>query len=394
MVEHIEHCSLGCFSDGSRCGQLAPSNGLGLALDQSEQYGAVTLPAGSVIDTDTGAVAAAGTPIVVATVTIAQPGGPVLRVLLARSWSISDARIRGSLPLAIVASDEITVQGVVDVSADASQGGAGSLVCGSGAGGGGAAQGFFERPPASSSPGYPGFLWASNGFGGGGFGTTGGAGGTVNASLLVGTAGQENGNVELVPLRGGCEGGGDSPPHRGAGGGAIQLVAGRIVHVVAGGGATGIVHVGGGGGLAGVLGRVDETDTAPVWGPEGGGSGGGILIEAPNVVFDDGIALLAAGGAAGGYGACGAVVNGSDAAPNAAVPAGGRCPAGTTPTAAGGDGATNGTGGSGQATSVGSAGGGGGGLGRIRINTGDGQYSAGASALLRGVVTTGVVGRR
>ena len=70
---------------------------------------------------------------------------------------------------------------------------------------------------------------------------------------------------------------------------------------------------------------------------------------------------------------------------------------GTNPTAAGGAGATAGTGIAGDNTTTtgrGSAGGGGGGVGRIRINTADGLYIVSVNSLIRGVTTTGTVGRR
>jgi hypothetical protein len=398
-VEHTEQCALDCFSDGSRCNQVAPSNGLGPALIQAGQQAAITLPPAAVIDSDTGTVTLAGNPIVVPTVTVAQPGGLTLRVLLAQSWILNGIQIRGTLPVAFVASDEITVQGVIDASADGHAGGPGARVCGSGSGGGGPAVGFFEFPPSANSGGYPRFLWASNGVGGGGFGTTGGAGGVRNDGLLVGTAGLPNGNPELVPLRGGCEGGESAQQASGvvaagAGGGAIQLVGGRAVHLISDSANIGVVHVGGGRGIAGVLGSETSTPTHPVYGPGGAGSGGGILIEAPTVVLDDGTALVAAGGGGGGYGACTPAPDGNDASPDAVTAGGGACSTAATPAAAGGDGATNSTGATGANATFGAAGSGGGGLGRIRINTADGQYSASATALVRGVTTTGMVGRR
>lgn len=396
MVERTEQCALGCFADGSRCNQLVASNGLGPSLDQAEQHGAVTLPAGSVVDTDTGAVTSAGTPLAVASATVAQPGGAMLRVFLAKSWALNDVRIRGALPVAFVSTGEIKVQGVMDGSADADTNGPGARICGSGSGGGGAPVGpHFEPRFADNSGGYPKFLWASNGFGGGGFGTTGGVGGVATVGFETGTAGQVVGNAELVPLRGGCEGGGTMPQNRGAGGGAIQLVSSQAVHLVAGGASSnGVLHVGGGRGVAGFLGADTSPSPVPPYGPGGGGSGGGILIEAPSVVLDDGTALLASGGGAGGYGACNPGPDGVDAAPSAATSQGGACPAGTRPSAAGGGGAITGVGATGANATGGSAGSGGGGLGRIRINTADGRYSAAAGSLLRGVTTAGTVGRR
>jgi hypothetical protein len=154
------------------------------------------------------------------------------------------------------------------------------------------------------------------------------------------------------------------------------------------------VHVGGGGGIAGVLGRTDDTDPTPVWGPGGGGSGGGILIEAPSIILDEGTALLAGGGGGGGYGACSPGPDGLDAIPNSGTAPGGSCPTGIMPAAVGGSGATTGAGAAGQDRTIGAAGGGGGGLGRIRINTRDGQYAAGTTSLIHGVSTSGTAGRR
>lgn len=393
FVDHTEACALGCFTDQTRCTGVSPSNGLAAALDQAAQQPAVTLPGGSTIDSDTGSVMAAGTPVAVTNTTVTQAGGPTLRVFLARSWTLNGVRIRGSLPVAFVSPEAIEIQGLIDASADAEVGGPGAAACGA-TGGGGSAQGFFERPRVGTTPGLPAFLWASNGFGGGGFGTAGGAGGTRNAGLVVGTPGPANGNPDLVPLRGGCEGGGVDAAHRGAGGGALQFVSGRSVHVVASGAIIGVVHVGGGRGVAGALGR-GEQDTSPVWGPGGGGSGGGLLIEAPGVTIDDGAALLAGGGGGGGYGLCNPAPDGADAAASSAGAPGGTCPVGTSPLATGGDGATTGGGAAGQDNTFnGSAASGAGGLGRIRINTANGEYSTAAGSVLRGSASAGLVGRR
>jgi hypothetical protein len=398
VIVRTESCALDCFPDGTRCNQVAPSNGLGAAIDMAATQGAVILPSGSVVDTDTGIVTAAGTPIVVASVTLAQAGGPMLRVLLAKSWIIRDVRIRGASPAAFVASEDIVVEGQIDASARGNLSGPGGLVCGA-SGGGGQASGFFSRTVVGNSGGYPDFLWNSNGLGGGGFGTVGGAGGLTIAGLLLGAGGVLNGTAELVPLRGGCEGGGDvpsepNPTHRGAGGGAIQLTAGHVIRLAAGASGTGVVHVGGGGGVAGALGRISTSDPSPVWGPGGGGSGGGILLEATAIILDDGTRLSAGGGAGGGFGACTPSPDGQNAPATADVAAGGVCPLGTKPASRGGKAATSGAGETGEGQVEGSSGSGGGGLGRIRINTSDAQYAAGPTTLVRGVVTTGLVGRR
>jgi hypothetical protein len=400
-VEHSETCSLGCFPDGSRCYTFVPSNGLGSVLDRSPQEGEISLPSGTVIDSDTGAVTSVqGTPISVTVAQVTQPGGPMLRVLVARTWIIADVQIRGRQALAFVSSGEMIVEGTIDASAEAALGGPGAVTCGSGGGGGGQAQGFFLRAPSGNSGGYPTFLFHSNGLGGAGYATPGGAGGVREPILAVGVGGQVNGNAELVPLRGGCEGGGGLPGYGGGGGGAIQLVSGTSVRFLSGASSKGIVHVGGGRGAAGDLGHISELDMSPISGPGGGGSGGAILIEAPRVVLEPGTALVANGGGGGGYGACDPGPDGADAAPITAPAAGGACPTEVQPSAAGGDGATNGNGETGANAGLvgagmhGSAGGGGGGLGRVRINTVDGMYSAGATVLVRGIATSGAVARR
>lgn len=317
----------------------------------------------------------------------------MLRVLLARAWTIQDTQIRGSLPVAFVASGEIVVKGLVDASARGSVFGSGALPCGV-AGGGGSTGGVFFLPPSNASGGYPPHLWGSNGFGGGGFGTAGGSGGatsvTVMSGVMVGAAGVVNGNPALVPLRGGCEGGAYAATQWGAGGGAMQFVAGRAFHLDATGPSKGVLSVGGGHGIAGGLGVFDVLNHDPIWGPTGGGSGGGILIESPSVVIDNGSKVLAGGG----WGACATAPDGLDADASTAIARGGACSAPTFPRAAGGDGAIAGAGSPGEDDPNGASGGGGGGLGRIRINTADGQYSAGPGTVVRGEVAAGLIGRR
>src|SRR5262249_28113234 len=149
-----------------RCYQFGPSNGLGPFFDRAAQEGPIVLPTGALIDTDTGSVLSAqGAPIAVTTDLVAQPGAPIVRVLLARSWSIADVRIRGIAAVAFVAIDDITVNGLMDASADVETSGPGASACGA-SGDGGEGQGFFTRQPMQTSGGYPAFLWQSNGCGG------------------------------------------------------------------------------------------------------------------------------------------------------------------------------------------------------------------------------------
>lgn len=395
MVESTETCALGCSTEVVRCNLVMPSNELASHLDEAPQQADVTLPDGSTINTDTGTVSSPNGAIAVSAATVTQSGAPTLRVLIAKSWTVDNVHVIGSLPLALVASGEITVRGVLDASADTYTRGAGALTCTSTTGSGGApGSGYLDRPRLGNSGGYPDYIWNINGSGGGGFGTAGGNGGVESTNTSVGTGGLANGNVTLVPLRGGCQGYGASGTYLGGGGGAIQLVSNTKVHLADTGNRKGIVHVGGGGGHAGVLGKGENDTTTPMYGSGGGGSGGGILIEAPSVVIDDGTALLAVGGGGGGYGACVNLPNGMDAPAGIGTPSGGACPGGTTPASTGGNGATTGAGGVGGDTTQGSAGSGGGGLGRIRVNTADGQYTSGVGSVVRGAMTTGTVGTR
>ena len=391
--EVTEACALGCDGTGPRCKGVDPSNGLATYLDQAAQQGDVVLPDGTTISTDNGTVNGPGGAIAVATTIISQSNGPMLRVLMAKSFAIGNVRVTGTAALAIVSAGDITITGVLDLSADGLTSGPGAMTCLNTGAGGSSISGFFKTTPANSG-GYPHYTWTVGGGGGGGFGSIGGSGGSGDTST-AGGAGAINGVATLVPLRGGCPGGDDrGGPYGGAGGGAVQLVANNTVHLVDGGATKGQIHVGGGGGHTGELGRVNLSDTNVVWGSGGGGAGGGILIEAGTVVLDADTGLMAAGGGGAGWGACTPAANGTDAPPSASTPLGGACSAGTTPTSLGGDGATTANGGTGQTVTSGSGGGGGGGLGRIRINTADAQYSSQTSSTVRGVVTTAIVQAR
>ena len=393
MVERTEHCNLGCF-DQTRCNHIEPSNGLASSVDQAASQPDVTLPDGTTINTDTGTVTGPSGTIAIATSTVAQTSGPSIRVFVGRSFTVGSVRVRGSLPLALVARTTITVRGVLDVSADGPSAGPGGSICSPGAGGA-PGSGLYQRTPANNSGGYGMYVWTQNGGGGGGFGTSGGGGGTSTTTFADGAPGPANGTVTMVPLRGGCAGHAAIESYRGAGGGAVQLVANEEVHLVNAGGNRGIIDAGGGGGHAGTLGLLNDMDTSPVYGVAGGGSGGGILIEAGKITLDDETAILAGGGGGGGYGACTPEPNGADATPSAPA-SGGACAGAVRPAASGGAGGTTGAGdiGGDSNAGLGGAGGGGGGLGRIRMNTRDGSVMTGATALLRGDRTTGTAGTR
>lgn len=178
--------------------------------------------------------------------------------------------------------------------------------------------------------------------GGGAYCGKGGKGGSATGSL----GGVAYGSPELVPLLGGSSGGA-AATDAGAGGGAVQVVAGNVLTIAA----TGVIHVGGGNGM---------------WGSSGAGSGGAILLEAPEISV---LGTLAANGGGGGEG----TANGDDGFRGS--PDDVAAPGGNTGTAS-----TDDDGGNGSAAAVidGSPGGktnggGGGGAGRIRLNSTTGE---------------------
>ena len=393
IVESSEECALGCFADGKRCSVIVPSNGLTTQLDESILEPAVELPDGTTIDTDTGAIRSAqGDPIAVLSVTVPQPDGPTIRVFMASAWTIHDVKIRGSLPVAFVTTGEIEIAGILDASADGSTPGPGGRDCAEAGNGEPPEGGHWEFN--RQGPSYPDrhFAWA--GAGGGGFGSRGGDGGAALISV-PGQGGAINGAATLVPIVGGCPGGSTKDSYRGAGGGAMQLASARRIRVQDG---VGAIHVGGGGGMGAAIvpDEGDEETRQPSAG--GGGSGGAVLLEAPAVYIEHRAALLAAGGGGGGGMALCAARNGNDATPDPSTPIGGICPAEgeyiPPPGGAGASAQSAQPGAEVQEDRGGCGAGGGGGHGRIRINTANGDYDSGSSAVVRGVLTTGSVGRR
>lgn len=204
--------------------------------------------------------------------------------------------------------------------------------------------GGFSAPDAMQSKGLgPGGGGStSTQAGGGAYCGKGGKGGSATGSL----GGVAYGSPELVPLLGGSSGGA-AGTDAGAGGGAVQVVAGGVLTIAA----TGVIHVGGGNGM---------------WGSSGAGSGGAILLEAPDISV---LGTLAANGGGGGEG----TANGDDGfrgSPDDVAAPGGHTGTETTD--------DDGGNGSAAAAIDGSPGGktnggGGGGAGRIRLNSTTGE---------------------
>jgi len=389
VVERIEECTLGCVS-ADRCHWLEPSNGLGDRLEDAAAQPAVTIPDGAVVDSDTGVIRSGSEAIVVATTTIAQGDGSSLRVFLARAFVVHDARVTGSIAVAFVAIDDVEIMGVLDLSADRDLAGPGGRTCTGDGAGEAETGGVWEPIKLGDIGGGDDYVLRSSGSGGGGFGSEGGDGGYGGSNTAPGSGGGRSGTATLVPLRGGCPGGGRIPGRRGAGGGAIQIVSAAGELRVAGAPTAGVDAGGGGGHPAAGPGQID--DPAIVYGTSGGGSGGGILFEAGAVVLGGSAAVIASGGGGGGGsgGLCTDAGYGRDAPLDGAAAAGGKCPPESWGTpAVGGVGAATDDAGKGGAGGYRGSGSGGGGNGRVRVNSA--SYTADPGAILRGELSTGSV---
>ncbi|HEY0195918.1 MAG TPA: hypothetical protein VGC42_32625 [Kofleriaceae bacterium] len=347
-------CASGCV-DALGCLPFLPSNGLAATLVDAQHEADAIWPSGIRVDTDTGIVQDAhGTPIIIKSALVAQVGAPSVRVFEARSFSIADVTITGSLSIAMVAVGTISIAGLMSARAHGSVGGPGAQTTGPCKGGD-----FRQASPGGCTGGPP----RAFGSGGGGNYQRGGFGAPT---FTTDVTAQENGGLPTTgysPLLGGCEGGsqidyldGSKIDYRGGGGGgALQLVSLTQIVLTSGG----RIDLGGGGGES----------------SSGGGSGGTLILEAPQVSLSgDGTGITANGGAGGGC-----AMTGPDATSDLTPAHGPSCA-----NYFGGDGGT-GAAASGNAcrgapgTCLGDMcpvtyGGGGGSVGRARIGTHDGTY--------------------
>lgn len=335
--EVSEPCSLSCNAVELRCSGVAPSNSLVSFLDLANGQPDLNLGDSAMINTDTGEVKVGGNSVPTYSGTLAQPGGPIIRVLAVRSLVGKDVVVTGKNALAIVSAGDIKINGELVASAKQRVPGAGAFADGNCRG----------QNQSSGSRSY-------GGAGGGGFGTPGGSGGSakqLNGFATGGVGGTVTGNAELVPLRGGCGGGSDITPadYGGGGGGAIQLVSSTQIAI------SGTVAANG----------------AQGWG--GGGSGGGIMLEAPIVDVSGRVVANGAGGEGHTFGEDGRSdalpARGGDSLFDSTFQIKGRGGNG----AAGNSGATDGDSvNTGQLDIYAIGGSGGGGGGRIRVNTASG----------------------
>lgn len=274
-------------------------------------------------------------------VNLTQPGGDTLTLFAVRSFVVTPGgtlTIQGNRAAAFAVLGPADIAGRIHARNTSS-----TTSCGASTGGNGS---------------------SGIGAGGGGFGSPGGTGGAL--SLPAGAPGGVlRGLPTLIPLLGGCSGGSAMLPG-GAGGGALQLSVRDDLLI------SGSISAPGRGGQGGVF-----LDFAA-----GGGSGGGILLEARTVQLAP-TAWLTANGGGGG--------EGTTLSSAGAAGADGLL-TGNTPAAGGqGMGSQSGNGGNGGSSlapagdgtdsmsSQAGSGAGGGGVGRIRLN------AAGSCGLLGGV---------
>ena len=289
---------------------------------------------------------------------VSQAGGPELLLVASNNLTITASQIVtviGARSIVFVDTATLTIDGKIIAAANGQIGGAGAHTasCGVfGNTGDGVSTAFANVGAGGGRFGEPMFdagVQRSGAQGGGSFGAPGGKFFTASASL--------------AKLRGGCPGGPGLVTAKGAGGGAIGLVA-NTVQINTGG----VVAVPGSGGGAAASGFT---------GGGGGGSGGAIWIEGRSVRVSGICTANGGGGGAGNKNGVGA--SGSDGAQASATKAAGGAAQSGGPDggkgAAGSDKAE-----AGEASGNGeTAGGGGGGPGVIRVKSHGGPPSVSGS---------------
>jgi hypothetical protein len=363
----VINCALGCSDGVEKCIDVAPSNGLAGFLDLARDDAAstdVVFTGTSTINTDTGAVTIGG---VATTVPTDVANG--IRVYMFKSVEIPGTlKVSGSLSLALVSDGDVTITGVLDVSADGLTGGPGSI------------SDFNDPCVGGDMVGGVDFP----GGGGGGRFQPGANGGFAYPNISGAPGGIALTDPDLQPLIGGCRGGESRglmtpvpPPNGGGGGGAVQIVSRSIISLLGGG----IIDASGGGGVS--------TGFGP-----GGGSGGAVLLEAPALTLDGaGVIVSTKGGAGGGPSGSALDAPGEDGGTDAAPAAGGA----NSGYAAGGDGGT-----ASAAPEAGDAGnstnklgaGGGGSVGEARFNNESASVTPANGAAIRSRFSVGSIGTR
>jgi hypothetical protein len=93
-------CALGCEAGGSACKSFVPSNNLSGALAASASQPDVTLPAGTMINTDAGTVTGSDSQPIQVTSYVVTSGSVTIRAFIAHSFTISGAKVTGNNPVA------------------------------------------------------------------------------------------------------------------------------------------------------------------------------------------------------------------------------------------------------------------------------------------------------
>lgn len=367
-------CPMGCTEGGIvACLDIEASNELTPQVDLAVSAPTIAFTGNSTLNTSTGVVVNAGIGIDVPNETV---NG--IRVFRFNTLSIDGTlKVSGSAPVALVAYGDVTITGLVDVSADGSTSGPGIRASATTCDGRSVA----TTTGNSSLAGGGGAGRYQNGANGGTGGT--GAGGAGGSPLF---------DEDLVPLEGGCRGGhADYADNNilygrasgGGGGGAIQIVSrGQISFSGAG-----KIDASGGGGQSS-----DDGINGTAIGGGGGGSGGAILLEAPQILLDGAgvvVSTKGGGGAAAGTGLT--AHHGSDGGVAA-----GAAPGGTnTSNSNGGAGGTESLSPvNGVSNSSGDGGGGGGSVGQTRFNNKVATVIEQNGATIRSRYTVGVLRSR
>lgn len=318
--EETETCILGCVAAGDRCATFKASNGLDTAMTAALGMPAAVVSQNISIDTD---ACAPSIPIDASSQIIAQTSAPGICAFIAGSFDLEGVVATGERALAFVSPGKIVMRGLID----------------------GAAR---KRFMGSLNDG-PGAVLVgacvAQGTGGGGNATNGSVGYNFGTSIPIASPGGLA-ETNFSPLIGGCPGG-VITSGAGGGGGALQIVSMTSIELTA----TGLLSFGGAGGTAAF----------------GGGSGGTIVFEAPQVSV---AGSVAANGGGGSVRDLSCVAEGSDATPdNTPAPGAINC------TSASGHGGAGGTGSHTPEDGSFGGSGGGGAVGRILIRTADGTFS-------------------
>lgn len=370
-VSNVETCALGCEDQFDACKQFVPANDIQQFVDMVANPVDLTFDQGRFFTEDNLFSPDTGADIPLNGILVpAPPGGTALLVVVGKHITLGTASVHRKVTepsgtealgpaLVFYATEGIEVTGRLQVLT-----GVGDITCNGQPG---------EQKTVTSGK------WISGG-GGGGHAMTGGAGGDVQGTPIAhgGVPGGPSGTQELVPLRGGCRGGGlffGNPAPGGTGGGSIQLSSLTGVHIA---------------------GTIVADGQNGIHGGDGGGGGGGILIDAPDVTVDMTAKLLVRGGP-GSSGGAGSFIPAED---DGQPILGEGCDDGTGVCGDGGDGASalvgpkDGHSVTATTTTNFAAGGGGGGLGRIRVNTKTGDFQPPINAVFAGAFTAGTIGTK